>query len=307
MANLLGGLEGKATVRTDEVRKAAPVAARYSLGGGGMKKRRAEEDKSSDASDFMSSDAPSRAGPSSDSMEHASSALGSAKKVRIDVVEEEFDFGDIGNGGGGPDSEGEDVKMFDATKDEDDDDDELFVKPSLLDSTKPKGPAVRRQLVNSIKLVAPKPEPVVDEIPPEVVQPIVSSKPKGMDWRTATAALASAPLSIDDLEQEDDKMGEEVDVLPTPLSLVTGKRGPPPITVKHVTATEPDGSLNFWWFDYIEPQGGSGQIFLIGKVKVTDGPEKGKWVSAVVGVQGIRRKLYVLPRNCTLDGQSLPI
>jgi DNA polymerase alpha subunit A len=74
-------------------------------------------------------------------------------------------------------------------------------------------------------------------------------------------------------------------------------------------ALEPDGSLQFWWFDYDEPSPGT--VRLVGKVRVKneqtrvaqikDGKkvEKDvpKFVSATVVVKNIKRKLYVLPKT----------
>ena len=45
---------------------------------------------------------------------------------------------------------------------------------------------------------------------------------------------------------------------------------------------------------------------MIGKVKAKGGRDDGRWVSATVRVQGIKRKLMILPRSKTLDGASLP-
>jgi DNA polymerase alpha subunit A len=76
-------------------------------------------------------------------------------------------------------------------------------------------------------------------------------------------------------------------------------------------ALEPDGSLQFWWFDYDEPAAQPGTVRLIGKVRVkgetvkvfSDGEKVvPKYVSAVLTVKGIKRKLFVLPKtkaDCT--------
>lgn len=59
----------------------------------------------------------------------------------------------------------------------------------------------------------------------------------------------------------------------------------------NVSALEPDGSLRFFWLDYLELDG---KLYFIGKLKdkVT-----GAWVSCCVTVEGIQRNLFVLPRE----------
>ncbi|KWU44823.1 hypothetical protein RHOSPDRAFT_17356 [Rhodotorula sp. JG-1b] len=85
----------------------------------------------------------------------------------------------------------------------------------------------------------------------------------------------------------------------------TGMRAP----AQQTNALEPDGSLQFWWFDYDEPA--PGVVRLVGKVRarsqttrvttVVDGrrieKDVPKYVSATVVVKDIKRKLYVLPKT----------
>ena len=181
------------------------------------------------------------------------------------------------------------------------DDDEILVKaPS---TAKPKAP---RQLVNG-SIVVPKaslsspvkPSPLSMELEFPTAEPLPPSKPKGMDWRTATSALAAAPLAFASTAEVEE---EDVDVLPTPDSLkLRGKKvAVAPIVVENVGALEADGSLRFWWFDYVELSGGL--LVLIGKVKAKGGKDDGKWVSATVTVEGIKRRLQILPRAKQLDG-----
>jgi DNA polymerase alpha subunit A len=58
-----------------------------------------------------------------------------------------------------------------------------------------------------------------------------------------------------------------------------------------VSALEPDGSLRFYWLDYLEHQG---KIYFIGKLK---DKTSGVWVSCCVTVEGLQRNLFVLPRE----------
>jgi DNA polymerase alpha subunit A len=54
---------------------------------------------------------------------------------------------------------------------------------------------------------------------------------------------------------------------------------------------EDDGSLRFFWLDYLELDG---RLYFTGKVK---DKTTGTWVSCCVTVENIERNLYVLPRN----------
>jgi DNA polymerase alpha subunit A len=58
-----------------------------------------------------------------------------------------------------------------------------------------------------------------------------------------------------------------------------------------ISALEEDGSLRFFWLDYLE---NDGKLYFVGKLKdkVT-----GKWVSCCVTVEGMQRNLFVLQRE----------
>ncbi|KAF9006961.1 hypothetical protein BDQ17DRAFT_1351161 [Cyathus striatus] len=60
---------------------------------------------------------------------------------------------------------------------------------------------------------------------------------------------------------------------------------------QNISALEPDGSLRFFWLDYLELDG---RVFFTGKLK-----EKvtGNWTSCCVTVEGIERNLFILPRD----------
>jgi DNA polymerase alpha subunit A len=59
----------------------------------------------------------------------------------------------------------------------------------------------------------------------------------------------------------------------------------------NISALEPDGSLRFFRFDYLEYEG---KLYFIGKLKDKD---SGAWVSCCVTVEGLQRNLFVLPRE----------
>ena len=58
-----------------------------------------------------------------------------------------------------------------------------------------------------------------------------------------------------------------------------------------ISALEPDGSLRFYWLDYLEHEG---KLYFVGKLK---DKVSNVWVSCCVTVEGIQRNLFVLPRE----------
>jgi DNA polymerase alpha subunit A len=63
------------------------------------------------------------------------------------------------------------------------------------------------------------------------------------------------------------------------------------VTLGDTSVLEPDGSLRFFWLDYLELDG---KIYFIGKLKEKT---SGAWVSCCVTVEGMQRNLFVLPRD----------
>jgi DNA polymerase alpha subunit A len=59
-----------------------------------------------------------------------------------------------------------------------------------------------------------------------------------------------------------------------------------------VDALEPDGSLRFFWLDYLEHDG---RVYFVGKVR--DRRADGAWASCCIAVEGVQRNLFVLPRE----------
>ncbi|GAA5895337.1 DNA-directed DNA polymerase alpha catalytic subunit POL1 [Sporobolomyces salmoneus] len=324
MSSLLGDLDGQASVgngkKTETPRpRAAPTRiSKTTLSG---YKRKAEEPSadatfrsstnafasSSDVASDPLSDPAFGLAPSSDGYENGT------KKARFDsaIDENRGRMKDISFEEVKPlvnsNRDSEDVKMDDQNDEEDEDD--LFVKPSAP-TAKPKGTGARRELVNasSAKPKLPKPEPVDQIIPPPAPSTSFDTKPKpkGLDWRTATSNLASlAPIasssSSNDLELNIDEQAD----FNSQHQTVVGKNASKALATV-TNALEPDGSLQFWWFDYDEPASQPGTVRLIGKVrakgetvKVFSDGEKvvPKYVSAVLTVKGIKRKLYVLPKT----------
>ncbi|BGP09423.1 DNA-directed DNA polymerase alpha catalytic subunit pol1 [Rhodotorula toruloides] len=318
MASLLGDLEGQATVTKTEsprpaaapVRRAKPSLVKTAVSGS---KRQADLDASSFRStNHFASSSDVASDPASDPFlvgAPSSDGFDGVKKARFDPAMDEVD-----NDLGGMDQQffddfpaveplGESSKSNEEVKMEEDDDD-LFVKPTTA-ATKPKGPAQRRQLVNAsaVKPVKPKAEPV-DNASPSPMMEDMKPKRKGVDWRTATSALAAASAPIVASAEATDDSTAFNEEHKTVISS-TAMRAP----AHQTNALEADGSLQLWWFDYDEPAPGT--VRLVGKVRVKneqtrvaqikDGKkvEKDvpKFVSATVVVKNIKRKLYVLPKT----------
>ena len=310
MAGLLGGLDDH-TPTASSSRRPPPSAAPSFRASPALKPRNGTaRPASSDVAysserEWTSDIAPSSDGPHNGRGPARLQDLGAAGDV----------FGDFGGGDEDGDTtmveaveeEVKPVVLADEEEDDGDDGDEMQVRPKAAPARPRPANGVRRQLVNAAAVKAGiakavKAEPVEETVPspstPSYSLGESKPKPKGMDWRTATAGLASTSTNLG--LGSNAEGAEDVDVLPTPASLVVPKKasadGP---ALVNVDALEEDGSLRFWWFDYIEPV--PGMVCLTGKVKAKTGRDAGKWVSATVTIQGIKRKLLVLPRAIPLD------
>lgn len=65
-----------------------------------------------------------------------------------------------------------------------------------------------------------------------------------------------------------------------------------------VDALEPDGTLRFFWLDYLEH---NGKLFLTGKVK---DKTSSSWVSACLAIEGLQRNLFMLPRPLRIEQEE---
>jgi DNA polymerase alpha subunit A len=67
-----------------------------------------------------------------------------------------------------------------------------------------------------------------------------------------------------------------------------------------ISALEPDGSLRFFWLEYLENEG---RLYFVGKLKdkVT-----GAWVSCCVTVENMQRNVFVLPRTKPDEFDEVP-
>lgn len=135
----------------------------------------------------------------------------------------------------------------------------------------------RRKVVNSssVKHVVPKPEPISIKTEPETSSP--APKPKVLaNGKPAPAGSAHWSAVQESLVAP--KTSE--------LDEVKAQIG----SVKAENVLEEDGSLRIFWLDHMEQDG---VIHLVGKVVDR---ASGKFVSACLSVQGIKRNLFVKPR-----------
>lgn len=305
MAGLLGDLDEKVTVIPTSMKasisRAVPIKTNQTRKSYSSDLPRPNLISTSSSSKYLHNDRSSTSGMvSSDGI-----ANGSASQGIVTESLQDLDFG------GGEEAGDEDVEMN--VKDEEDDDDDMQIR---VEAPKPTRPIKRGPLHNGAlkpNLPPPKVESMeVDEDLPTtsiLLQESKSSinkipslkpdgKPKGTDWRTASAGLtAAAPIIIETHEDEE----EDANGLVIPDSLKNKNKKLPVRPTPNVKALSEDGSLAFYWFDYVEPV--PGVLYLIGKVKVNGETNSKKWVSACVGVTGIKRKLYILPRERAQDSK----
>ena len=71
-----------------------------------------------------------------------------------------------------------------------------------------------------------------------------------------------------------------------------------------VEALEDDGSLHFFWLDYVEMDG---KLYFTGKVLDKSASGKDKYVSCCLKVGGIERNLYVMPREKRVGASPVSI
>ena len=120
----------------------------------------------------------------------------------------------------------------------------------------------------------PKAEPVEVDLkkPPKplpVPAPSENKKTENLTWMSYYDSLSVA---------KDETLGSG----PSAFSSTTQDK---------ISALERDGSLRFFWLDYLEHDG---KVHFIGKLKDKN---SGLWVSCCVTVENLQRNLYVLPRE----------
>ncbi|KAK7031479.1 DNA polymerase [Favolaschia claudopus] len=114
---------------------------------------------------------------------------------------------------------------------------------------------------------------------------------------------AVAPMQVDRKPEVKPKPKREEDAVPAWLSVYDSLPVTAPEDVlgpvsassstqsSTVSALEPDGSLRFFWLEYLENEG---RLYFVGKLKdkVTNA-----WVSCCITVENIERNVFILPRT----------
>ncbi|KAG9017950.1 DNA-directed DNA polymerase alpha catalytic subunit pol1 [Tulasnella sp. 427] len=212
-----------------------------------------------------------------------SSPLKPAKKAKLEEVEPILGDGGSSDGDFGAILTDEDDAAFA----------DLDFNELQVEETKPK-PTTKPEPSKPQPSTAPfiKPEPV-DE------KPLLSSSSKAKPIVTTDREVKNLDLEvpswlqINDVSSSKTKGGDEEGLGPLNSS-TTGA-----VSSSTVNAFEEDGSLHFFWLDYLELEG---KLYFTGKVldRSTDG-KKRNWVSCCVTVDGIERNLFVRPREFRLD------
>jgi DNA polymerase alpha subunit A len=170
----------------------------------------------------------------------------------------------------GVDSMVKEERISDAEEDVD-----MEIKPrTALTSAATKLNQPRRKVVNSTAVKHVKPEPIATKVKAEPESPV--KKPVHIaPTTTKPVPNGSAHWST---VQEDIKSGE--------LEQVRAPVG----SVKPENVLEEDGTLRIFWLDQMEQDG---VVHLVGKVLDRN---TGRYVSACLSINGIKRNLFVKPR-----------
>jgi len=122
---------------------------------------------------------------------------------------------------------------------------------------------------------APKTEPTEVDLKKPLRVPALPEKKKveNLNWMSYYDSLSVA---------KDESLGSG----PSAFSSMTQDR---------ISALEPDGSLRFFWLDYLEHDG---KVHFIGKLKDKNSDV---WTSCCVTVENLQRNLYVLPRERRIE------
>lgn len=322
MSDLLGGLDKapRSPSPPAKLKRKAQIASTSTNGGAYGAFRNVKNTPSSSA--FATSSDPIlegdssifETGPSSDGLfdipNHAASTSRSAKKARMSGTENELDnlFLDSSFDGGNvlPDvdmngaSDTADGADSGVKKEENDDDDDDMMVVKAIKKAKPSN-AVKRHLVNSTSTKVTKPLVKDEEVEMDVkgdIKPVKTlkdaKKSKGMDWQLAAAAVTfEGDADAEEVEMPD----EDIFTAPAkPKKFKAPSSGGGSLQTAKVQALEEDGSVRFYWLDYVET---NGVLHFIGKVF---DQETKKYVSCALTVEGIDRNLFVLPRQAGVDG-----
>lgn len=325
MSDLLGGLDKapRSPSPPAKLKRKAQIAGTSSNGGVYGAFRNVKSTPSSSA--FATSSDPILEGdssifdtaPSSDGLfdipSDANATLRSSKKARISGTETQLDnlFLDSSIDAGDDlpeidmdDSPSAEVNANGKIKKEEDDneDDDMLVVKAIKKGKSTAG--AKRQLVNSTSTKITKPLPKTEEDEQMDVKGDIkpvktlkdSKKSRGMDWQIAAAAVTfEGDMDADDTDIPDEDI---FTASAKPKRFKAPSAGGGSLQTAKVQALEEDGSVRFYWLDYVET---NGVLHFIGKVF---DKETKKYVSCALTVEGIDRNLFVLPRQAGTDGED---
>lgn len=112
---------------------------------------------------------------------------------------------------------------------------------------------------------------------------VMNGMPKKKELSSDNPSWLSVYDSLSVTDEKDDTLG------PLNASTVSTDKS------NNISVLEADGSLRFFWLDYLEHEG---KLYFIGKLqdKATNA-----WVSCCVTVENLQRNLYVLPREKRME------
>ncbi|KAG5716236.1 DNA polymerase alpha catalytic subunit [Termitomyces sp. T112] len=125
------------------------------------------------------------------------------------------------------------------------------------------------------------------------VKPLIKTEPKDLKLNVKPVPAADTDAKPSWLAVYDSlAVNFEADTLGPLASAITSSSS------SNICALEPDGSLRFFWLDYLEHEG---KLYFVGKFK---DKTSGAWLSCCVTVEAIQRNLFVLPRDRRVEGDE---
>ncbi|KAG6904462.1 hypothetical protein DXG01_009712 [Tephrocybe rancida] len=133
------------------------------------------------------------------------------------------------------------------------------------------------------------------------VSPSVKAEPKDIKFKNIKLNVKPTPAVTGDIDAKPSRLSvydtltvsSEADTLGPLTSAVASLS-----SSDSVSALEPDGSLRFFWLDYLEHDR---KLYFVGKLK---DKTSGVWVSCCITVEGIQRNLFILPCERCMEGDE---
>ena len=312
MSDLLGDLEKAPRSPSPPLKKRkAPISNGNGIGSNGYGAFRSSHAASSASASFAATSSDPILGDNSSFVETGPSSDGlfdvgntadtsrTSKKARLSGAEDTLGNLDLDNSYDMGDDIAMDLFPEEKKAKKEEDEDEMAVKAVR------KAKTGKRQLVNTTATKMNVPILSQEDVKPDI-KPVKtlqdSKKVRGMDWQ-----LAAAAVTLEGEEEGNDTLGsDDMDIFSAANSSATASKtkkmkapsaGGGSLKTAKVQALEENGSVRFYWLDYVET---NGVLHFIGKVF---DKESKKYVSCCLTVEGIDRNLFVLPREGGVDGE----